>query len=222
MLVVKAMDRIKHFCYFKSGMTERANALPPLTTTTLQEADMAISHNAHPRRFRKSITADRLRELLHYDPVSGIFTWRVDRGCRPCKGQTAGTPDAQGHLMIRVDYHIYKAHRLAWLYMTGDWPASLIDHADRNPANNKWENLRAATQQTNAWNMRSRMPKSGFRGVRRHRNGFVAYIYEGNRGIYLGSFKTAEAASAAHIAAVKERRGEFACTETYVPPDTGG
>lgn len=208
-------------CYSESGMTERWSALPPLTNWTCKEARMATSQTAQKRRFRKTLTAERLKELLHYDPQTGVFTWLVDRGGMRCKGRSAGTPDGGGHLMIRVDYHIYKAHRLAWLYMTGEWPTALIDHENRTPADNRWSNLRDATDQQNMWNGRSKLPKSGFRGVKRHRNGFVAFIYEGKRGIYLGSFKTAEEASAAHADAIR-KRGKFACAEIFVPPDTGG
>ncbi len=205
------------YCY-EDGVTERVNALPPLTTWTLLEARMATSKTAQKRRFRKTLTAERLKDLLHYDPDTGIFTWLVDRGRMRCKGKRAGSPEGQ----IRIDFHIYRPHRLAWLYMTGEWPKHLIDHADRDPSNNRWANLREATDQQNMWNGRSKLPKSGFRGVKRHRNGFVAFIYEGKRGIYLGSFKTAEEASAAHVAAVNARRGEFACAEVFVPPRREG
>lgn len=171
------------------------------------------------RKYRKDLTADRLRELLRYDPDMGIFTWRVDRGVNRCAGKSAGTPDAEGHLMIRVDYVIYKAHRLAWLYMTGEWPAEVLDHENRIRGDNRWSNIRDANDQKNGWNSASRLPKTGFRGVTYQDGRFHAKLWEGKRCIRIGSFKTAEEASAAHIAAVSQR-GKFACTATYKP--TGG
>lgn len=166
------------------------------------------------RRYRKTLTAERLRELLHYDPSSGIFTWRVDRGVNKCKGNVAGTPDGGGHLMIRVDYRIYKAHRLAWLYMTGAWPSALIDHKDHDKSNNRWTNIREADDRRNMWNGRSKQPKSGHRGIQKLGNKFAAFIYEGKRGICLGRFDELDEAITAHANAVSQR-GEFACLDMY-------
>lgn len=83
-----------------------------------------------------TLTQHRLKELLHYEPETGVFTWKVDsrdggRGHR--SGDTAGTL-AQGYTVIRVGKVVYKAHRLAWLYVHGSFPEHEIDHVDGKPS----------------------------------------------------------------------------------------
>jgi hypothetical protein len=72
------------------------------------------------------LTVTRLREVLHYDPITGIFTWLVSLSNHV--GKVAGSLDGTGRVRIRVDGREYGAHRLAWLYMTGNWPVNEIDH----------------------------------------------------------------------------------------------
>ena len=94
------------------------------------------------------LKVDDLRGLLAYDPSSGHFTWRVRRG-RAAAGKQAGYPQSRGYIQIGVRGSLYLAHRLAWLYMTGEWPVAEIDHRDGVINNNKWENLRPATRPEN-------------------------------------------------------------------------
>lgn len=147
------------------------------------------------------LTALRLREILAYNPETGGFTWIDPRGRRMRAGSVAGTVDkANGYRRIAIDGTRYAAHRLAWLYVTGSWPADLIDHQNRCRDDNRFINLRPADNSTNAVNSRERLNATGVRGVDyfADRGLYRARIVKGRRQISLGYFSTAEAASAAY------------------------
>lgn len=112
----------------------------------------------------ETLTADKLRKLLAYDPETGTFTWRVSGVGR--KRLTAGCTDAAGYRCIRIDDRLYRAHRLAWMYVYGVWP-SLIDHVNGTRADNRLANLRLATPSQNAQNKHGLQPSntSGYQGV---------------------------------------------------------
>jgi hypothetical protein len=181
---------------------------------------------------RESITAKYLRECLHYNELTGVFTWRerplehfVDK--RTWKtwntrfsGKTAGPNGgmcntSKGYIQISINNRLYLVHRLAWLYMTGELPKDQIDHADGDKLNNAFANLREATNAQNHANMP--MPShnaSGFKGVYFDKR---AKKYQANikvNGIkkYLGSFDAPEAAHEAYCEAACEAHGEFART----------
>lgn len=154
----------------------------------------------------------RLKELLHYDPVTGIFTWCTVRKKCPI-GKRAGTQRADGYRIISIDRKNYLESRLAWFYMTGTWPECEIDHRDLDPSNTKWANLRAATRGQNECNKLIRSDNlSGHKGVRRakQKTGYEAYIYQNGQHITLGTFPTLEAASEARRIAATASYGEFA------------
>ena len=77
------------------------------------------------------LTQERLKELLSYDPATGIFAWKTRRNQLSDIGQRAGTIHVCGYRVIRIDESGYQAGRLAWFYMTGQWPKSEIDHKNR-------------------------------------------------------------------------------------------
>jgi hypothetical protein len=80
-----------------------------------------------------------LRELLSYDPKTGMFTWRIRSARRVHIGDVAGGVNGRGYLTIRVDGRQYLAHRLAFLHMTGSWPKKEhIDHINMDRADNRW------------------------------------------------------------------------------------
>ena len=162
-----------------------------------------------------TLTAERLRELLNYDPETGEFMWLVSsRNSRALVGKIIrGYRAKNGYFSIRLDGRLYYAHRLAWLWMTGQHPTRFIDHKDVNPSNNKWENLRQANDSTSAANTRARKNnKLKTKGVSRYGNGgkFVAYITKDRKRHYLGVFETKDEAHAAYIEKANELFSEFA------------
>jgi hypothetical protein len=157
------------------------------------------------------LTQACLREIYHYDPATGVFTRRVKRGRRWVVGEEAGVINALGYRTISIDGRRYNASRLAWLYMTGEWPAKLVDHEDRNKANNRWNNLRHATKSQNNGNAVHRPNLAGLKGVAvRPRGRFTAQISIGNRNTYLGIFTCPAAAHFAYLVAAHRHFGEFA------------
>lgn len=159
-------------------------------------------------------TAKQLRELLHYNPRTGIFKWRQSgRGRR--LDLVAGNPGSnERHKRVRIFVmgKLYKAHRLAWLYMTGTWPTKQIDHRDGDSLNNKFNNLREATNSINQQNQRhaQRTSKTGLLGATPHKHYFTAHIRIDGRSTNLGYFPTAELAHAAYI--VAKRKHHKGCT----------
>lgn len=174
---------------------------------------MADATNTQNLTARKPLTAERLRELLRYDPATGVFTWLCKRGENDVSGKMAGVLNNERRRVIRVDYRMYYAHRLAWLYMTGEWPADKVDHRDGDPSNNRWSNLRAATGPQNGWNMRRNVRNtSGVKGVtyvKRWRN-WRAMVTANGRARLVGDFKSKSAAEAAIRVARENLHGEFA------------
>ncbi len=162
---------------------------------------------------RRELTAEQLREILHYDPDTGLFVWAQSRGKKTAKGKAAGSIDNYGYVVIRFDGSLWKGHRLAWLYMTGEWPKVVVDHENLIRADNRWTNLRDATKGLNAANSKlAANNKAGFKGVSKHKKVpmWVAQITVNQKKIYLGLFRTPEEAHAVYMAAARKYFGEFA------------
>ena len=152
------------------------------------------------------LTQERLKELLHYNPETGVFTWLVARGFhRNLAGKVAGSLHKKGYIHISVDWKDYKAHRLAWLYMEGYWPEHVVEHRDRVKTNNKWSNLRHVTQACNVLNTGKRKDnKSGVIGVDQIKGKWRAQIQYRKQKINIGTFSTKlEAAKARWAAEVR-------------------
>lgn len=158
------------------------------------------------------ITQSQLKEILHYDPETGQFTWRVATRGRIKAGGIAGSNNGSGYIRITVDNNQYFAHRLAWFWMTGSWPIGNIDHRDRDRANNAWGNLREATQSQNMANTTTQRTNSlGLKGVYLVSPGrYRAQIRVQGKNHNLGRFDTPEEAHAAYVTAAKKYHGEFA------------
>lgn len=146
------------------------------------------------------ITQDRLKELLHYDANTGVFTWLVTSSNRAQAGSVAGGLNAKGYGRIRVDNELHMAHRLVWLYMTGQMPRNQIDHINGTRSDNRWCNLREATNKENLENSKLYSSnRSGFRGVLFHKatGKWLAQVTHNYRLIYLGLFETPDEAAVA-------------------------
>lgn len=152
-----------------------------------------------------TLTVDDLRSQLHYDEVTGVFTRiAVAHSSHAKIGDRAGYVDAAGYVRIFVLGRQYRAHRLAWLYLHGTWPAGEIDHIDSNKLNNAANNLRDVPKNINQQNRkRSTRSVSGLLGVTSSPDGsrHVARIRIGGITRRLGSFRTAEEAHEAYVAA---------------------
>lgn len=161
------------------------------------------------------IDAERLRELMHYDPESGVFTWCVSTSHRVRASDVAGHIAGGGYRYIGIDGRTYRAHRLAWLYMAGEWPPHEIDHKDRDPSNNRLCNLRAATRSQNIANCSVRSDNtSGIKGVSwcKVKRKWRASIQVGQKPLHLGYRGTKEDAAALYATAAAKSFGEFSRT----------
>lgn len=164
-----------------------------------------------------NISAARLRELLNYDPDTGVFTWLRPTGRRAKPGATAGSIQGRGYLGIRIHGVKYLAHRLAWLYQCGVWPDGDIDHINGDRCDNRIVNLRRAARSTNIQNLRSAKShnKTGFLGVvldssRKTARKYAARIVYGGKQHHLGYYNTPEEAHAVYLEA--KRRLHPGCT----------
>ena len=154
------------------------------------------------------LTQSRLMEVITYDAETGRFVWGA-HGTKP--HQVAGTINEEGYRRIQVDGTIYYANQLAWLYVKGVWPEGIIDHKNRVTSDDRFTNLREATNGQNRAN--SKVGKNnalGIKGVRKHRNGqYEARIRVNGSAIYLGCYRTIDAAKAVYDAAAASAFGEF-------------
>lgn len=150
------------------------------------------------------ITQERLKELLDYDPGTGVFTWRIGRGFRAKAGSVAGRVNKRGYWEVSVDHKRYRSHRLAWLYIYGELPPNQIDHINRIRTDNRISNLRLATIPENNQNQGKRRDNtSGVIGVYwDKKNGkWKAQISLNGRVMSLGRYETIEEATTARVAA---------------------
>lgn len=147
------------------------------------------------------LTVERLRAVLRYDPDTGEWE-RIKKGAgtRAKVGSRYGK--GRRYIRISVDGKRYLAHRLAWFYMTGEWPYPETDHRDRDSLNNRWRNLREATRSENGLNRgKAKNNTSGAIGVRwsKHAKQWVAHVGR----TYLGYFRSKEAAIEARAQALR-------------------
>lgn len=170
-------------------------------TTTIGDIAMAASNGTS----HVELTQVRLKELLHYDPETGVFT-RLTEGGRnglAPKGSTFGSPHNAGYLHGCLDGTKHLNHRLAWLYMNGEMPI-LIDHINGNKKDNRLVNLRSANKRINQENRRKAHcnSKSQVLGVCEYKPGrWRAHIKAGGKLRHLGVFRSAEEAHECYLRA---------------------
>ena len=157
---------------------------------------------------KSNLTAERLREIVSYDPSTGTMRSIVPRPKIPA-GSIIGHKRPDGYSIAWVQRRRYYVHRLIWFYVTGEWPKQHIDHIDGDPSNNRFENLRDVTRTANQQNQRRAHcsnRNSGLLGSHWHaqRNYWVAHISIDNRTKYLGHFQTAKEAHEAYLSAKRK------------------
>lgn len=144
------------------------------------------------------IDATTLRSVLDYNPITGVFVWKVRSSARTYPGDVAGCKDKEGYRVIKFQRRVYFAHRLAWLYVYGEWPKAKTDHINGDKADNRIDNLRDVTQSQNMQNQYRAMKNSrtGYLGVctTEYANKFDAVININGKQVRLGRFDSPEKA----------------------------
>lgn len=156
------------------------------------------------------LTQARLKELLSYDPETGLFTWNQSRG-RVSAGTRAGTVSTKGYNIITIDLKKLRCARLAFLYMTGSFPQNDADHRNTIRTDDRWLNLRDATSSQNGANKNpSKRNKTGVKGVDLSHGKFRASINFRGKFKHLGLFEKLEDTAEAFRKASNDNHGEFA------------
>ena len=162
------------------------------------------------------MTQDRLKFWLTYDPFTGLFVWNHDRvrgkgAVFITAGAVAGSANDKGYTQIKIEGRNFLAHRLAWLYMMGEWPPQEIDHLNRVRNDNRWVNLRSASAQQNRKNSSTHSNNTtGYLGVRRSGRRFVGALMSNGRNYRTEIFDRAEDAAIARDALARRVHGAFA------------
>lgn len=163
------------------------------------------------------ITHKYLKSLMNYDSVTGIFTWKHRSDVNKTwnskyAARRAGRLRADGYWELIINKRYYKASRVAWFYITGNWPIYEIDHKDLNKSNNSFDNLREATPHQNQCNhAKTRINTSGYKGVTKTGlSRWTARIKINKYHKHLGCFDSPEKAHMAYCNAAKKYHGEFA------------
>lgn len=155
-----------------------------------------------------TITQERLKELVSYNPDTGLFYRKIKTSNRCNMSSSAGSIDRHGYMWMSLDGVTYRLHRLAFIYMTGSVLESDVDHINGDRADNRFANLRQVSRSVNMQNKRrpSSNNKSGLVGVcyDSRREKYYAHIRFGGKNRYLGTFATPEAAHAAYVTAKRE------------------
>lgn len=174
----------------------------------------------NPMDIKERPSIEKIEYFLKYDPETGGITWVAPAAARVKVGQPAGSINAKGQIVIRLQGKLLKAHIIAYALMTGEWPTGVVSHKDGKRDNNRWSNLEHISESRQSWIHAEAPPNStGHRGVRfdQKRRKYEAFIKEGGKRRRLGRFNTPEEASQAYEAEAQRIRGEF-----YRPPAPQG
>jgi HNH endonuclease/AP2 domain len=167
------------------------------------------------------ISAEQLRDLVDYDPTTGVFTWKARKVMNEYvaswntryAGTVINNVGATGYAIITIAKRYYRAHRLAWLYVHGTWPSGHLDHINRIRTDNRIENIRPATVTENMWNAGVRSDNtSGRKGVGwdKSRRKWTARARINGVVKHLGRFDNLSDAAAAYDTYAIAHQGMFA------------
>ena len=157
-----------------------------------------------------------LKELVLYDPETGIFVWKKGRAGASA-GKKIGCLKPSGYIVALVNGKLHRLHRLAWLYTTGEWPKHEIDHINGNRSDNRFCNLREATKAQNNWNKKVRKDsKVGVKNVIYYPKWGAYYVRITANKITqnFGPFKTKDEAEKVSLEKRKEIHGDFSSHHT--------
>lgn len=161
----------------------------------------------------RMITQAELKSLLSYDPETGIFRWRVTPARNVCVGDVAGKVYKKTrYCQITINEKRYYAHRLAWLYIYGEFPDEHIDHINGGKTDNRINNLRPATRSQNLKNQEKHSNNtSGYKGVcwDKSKQKWKAYGRLNGKSFHLGYFDTREEAWATYQMFGQKQHGQF-------------
>lgn len=166
------------------------------------------------------MTQEYLRSIVHYDPITGVMMWLLDRGGRKLAGKEVGRiRPKDGYRHVKIDRKMYLVHRLAWLYVYGRWPAKFLDHKNLKSAENWISNLRECTRSQNGANRPAQVNNAAsVKGVHKvtwsGRIKWKVQIYITKDGTktteYLGCYDSKEEAAQVYAKRASELFGEFA------------
>jgi hypothetical protein len=157
------------------------------------------------------MSSDQLRQLLNYDPLTGVFTWKKAIGGRAVVGNVAGY-EKQGYICITINSNRHYAHRLAVFYITGEWPKEEVDHINGTRNDNRYDNLRCVSHQTNTQNVRKARidASSKIMGVAFKDGKWRAKISINGKTTHIGSYNSSKDAHNAYLEA--KRKYHEGCT----------
>jgi len=149
------------------------------------------------------LTQERLREILNYNELTGIFIWKASRGTAKLGSAAGGVHKHSGYVRIRVDGALYLAHRLVWLYAHGVWPTDQIDHKNLIKTDNSIANLRDVSNRQNQQNLQCHANgRLGGTCFHKRNQKWIAQIYISGKKKHLGYFRTEQLAHHAYLKAV--------------------
>lgn len=156
------------------------------------------------------MTQNELKNIVHYNKETGKFTWLNCNRSTYNNTELKGSDDKDGYLTVKINQVRYRLHRLAWLYVYGEFPKHQLDHINHIKYDNRIDNLRNATNQQNQWHKpASKRNTTGAKGVIKRGNSFTAQMTINGKKKYLGSYKTVDEAKNAYINMAKQLHGEY-------------
>lgn len=139
------------------------------------------------------LTQEYLKSIILYEPLTGMFIWRYKEACPSFKrgGRISNCVEKDGYIQIRISGKSFKAHRLAFLYITGEWPKEQVDHINGIRRDNRWCNIRECTPRENMFNMRACVDGK-IKGIRKKNKSYEVTLRINGIPTYLGSYKNLE------------------------------